>query len=322
MSARSLVFGSALCSYCPTHVWYAVDDFTGLGMGPGGSDLNATVMNAVWLNRTTPCKVVEVKGGALSCAVPAMRAGLYTVDVEVVGGGAITPRGFATQPAGGALEVEFPLVIRDVEPTQGSALGGTDISLSGVGFNPDASDAVLVGGLPCAIISVSFTLLVCVTPPPGPAWDGGVGALTLPITVNGVAAPAAFTYSEATTPVVVALSPRYLSSGRTGVVNLTLTNLDPSTPSSAIAVSVGSRKCSSLAVLAADDTAVEISCSLIRSAPPPLPQPLEHPLVRIGGIGDANASGVTLDVSFCVQNTSVSSGSLLGGTVVNFTGVG
>jgi len=60
----------------------------------------------------------------------------------------------------------------------------------------------------------------------------------------------------------------------------------------------------------------------MRNTAPPLPQPLEHPVVYVGGIGNANASGVTLDVSFYVQNTSMTSGSLLGGTVVNFTGVG
>ena len=290
-------------------------------MGPGGSDLNVTVMNAVWLNRTTPCEVIEVKGDALTCIVPAMRAGTYTVDVEVIGGGAITPHGFATQPQGGPLTIEFPLVIDDLGPTQGSAVGGTLVYVSGVGFNPDASDVVLVGGLPCAISTVSFNLLVCATPPPGSAWNSASGSLTVPVTVNGVASPNAFTYSAAITPVVVAISPSYLSSGRTGIINLRLANIDPNTPN-AISVSVGSRKCTSPTILSADAHAVDVSCTLMRDTAPPLPQPLEHPVVYVGGIGNANASGVTLDVSFYVQNTSMASGSLLGGTVVNFTGVG
>lgn len=343
--------------------------------------MNVTMMNLVWLNKTTPCKVIAVKGNSLTCIVPATRAGIYVVDLEVNGGGATSPHGIATQPVGGPLTVVYPLVIRSLSPQLGSAAGGTLITLSGVGFNPDGSDVVLVGGRPCAVSSVSFNELVCAVPPPGSAWDGSTiasGSLMASVVVNGMLCPSQFTYSASITPTVTAVTPRTLSSGLSGTINITVANLAPGTPASTMDIAFGSRSCvapfivsttagSTAATLSGLPISVNgacgatagtrcppgaccsqygycgteashctncqtaygycpitaiVSCRLVRNTAPPLPQAPISPVVYVSGIGNANASGVALDVSLYVRATSRSSGSLLGGTVVNFTGAG
>lgn len=339
-------------------------------------------MNLVLFNKTTPCKVVAVKGGSVACEVPAMRAGTYIVDLEVNGGGATSPRGFASQPARGPLTLAYPLVIRSLVPLIGSVAGGTLINLSGVGFNPDGSDAVLVAGRPCTVLSATFHELVCAVPPPGSAWGGSAsatGSLAASVIVNGVLCPSQFTYSRAVTPVVTAISPRTLSSGISGVVNITLANLAPGTPrASAMSITFGTRNCLAPSVISASmgslaatlsglpvsvngacgafagtqcpqgaccsqsgycgseasdctqcqaaygycPITASVSCRLVRGADPQLQLVPVAPIVYISEIGNANATGAVLDMSLYIRATSTSSGSLLGGTVVNFTGVG
>lgn len=350
-------------------------------MGPDGSDINITVMNTVWLNRTSQCKVVSIKGSALTCVVPAVRAGTYIVEIEVGGGGATTPHGFATQPSGGSVTVSIPLMLDSVAPVIGSAVGGTLLTISGNGFDPSAADVVLVGGKPCDVVSATYKQLLCLTPSPGDAWSGAAedaGFLTVGVTVNGMSGLSSFTYSAFVTPAVTSISPRTLSSGITGVETLTLSNLAPGTSASALSVAFGTRACSSPALVSATVgstsatlstlpvsangacgsgpgtqcppgsccsqygycgsasshctncqtaygycpiTAV-VSCLLVRDTAPPLPQTPVTPTVNVVGVGFANATGAALDVSLFVRSISASSGSLLGGTVVNFTGVG
>lgn len=359
-----------------------MDASVGLGLGPGGSDINVTMMNTVWLNRTIQCEVVFIKGTSMTCVIPAMRAGTYVVDIEVNGGDATTPHGFATQPDGGPVTVNFPLVLDAVTPVVGSAVGGTRLTLSGVGFDPGASDVVLVGSQPCAVLSATYTLLTCVTPPPGDAWTSTVaatGSLTVDVVVNGIAGLAPFTYSAIATPAVVSISPPALSSGITGIETLTLSNLPPDTSVSSMSVAFGTRACSTPTLVSAtvgsisatlsnlpvsvngacgagpgtqcspgtccsqfgycgSDTSSHcvncqtaygycpiravISCLLVRDTAPPLPQTTVTPSVYVAGVGFANASGTALDVSLFVSSISTTSGSLLGGTVVNFTGAG
>ena len=68
---------------------------------------------------------------------------------------------------------------------------------------------------------------------------------------------------------------------------------------------------------------ITVSCLLVRNSPPAWPQAPVVPTVQLAGIGSAYVpANVALDVSLYVANLSTSSGSLLGGTVVNFTGTG
>lgn len=318
VSSTTVTFGSLL-TVTGTGFY---DASAGVGQGSGGTDVNITFLNAVWLNRKTACRIVDGNATSLTCVVPAAQAGNYTVDVEVVGAGSVTPRGLATQPPLGPLMVSYPLVVDSISPSEGSAVGGTRVVVRGVGFAPDGSDVVLVSGSPCAVSAVSFTQITCTMPNPGAAWDvnaSAYGSLTVPIAIDGTPYSTFFTYNASLTPQVVGISPRTLSSGRTGVVNLTVTGIPVGDP---VAVTFGNRICTGLTTTFTLNGSALVSCVLVRNTAPPLPQLPVPPLVYVDNLGNANVTGVALDVSLVVLNTSVSSGSLLGGTVVNFTGAG
>lgn len=63
-----------------------------------------------------------------------------------------------------AFEYTYPgPTIASLSPTSGPTSGGTQVTITGTGFRPGC--VVEFGGKPAAVLSVTPTALVCVTPP-------------------------------------------------------------------------------------------------------------------------------------------------------------
>lgn len=63
-----------------------------------------------------------------------------------------------------AFEYTYPQPsISSVSPNTGPVNGGTQVTITGTGFRPGC--VVEFGGKPAAVLSVTSTSLVCVTPP-------------------------------------------------------------------------------------------------------------------------------------------------------------
>lgn len=121
----------------------------------------------------------------------------------------ISPRAFRYGPG---------MAITAAGPTQGSAVGGTRITIDGWGFDDPVT--VTVAGVAAQVISVSGSQIVAITSQTANPCAGVSGPIVVTNVEDGSqAAGPAFTYI-AQEPVITALSPA--SVGRSGVVSVTV----------------------------------------------------------------------------------------------------
>ena len=121
------------------------------------------------------------------------------------------------------------MVITTINPTTGTALGGTDITIDGTGFNEPLT--VDIGGVRATVLSVHGTQILARTGrAPSPCAGGGGGSVTVTNTDNGdtavSVAPQTFTYIPVS-PVITSITsgitpPNFPQPGNTltiGVLN-------------------------------------------------------------------------------------------------------
>jgi hypothetical protein len=76
-------------------------------------------------------------------------------------------------------------MVTNVSPSFGSSLGGTTVTITGTGLTAvDHTTSVVINGVPCAVATVSATVVTCVTgvrpPPPdvpAPGFQVTVGTI-------------------------------------------------------------------------------------------------------------------------------------------------
>uniref|UniRef100_S4RUK3 Polycystic kidney and hepatic disease 1 (autosomal recessive)-like 1 n=1 Tax=Petromyzon marinus TaxID=7757 RepID=S4RUK3_PETMA len=207
----------------------------------------------------------------------------------------------------------LPLLL-SVSPGAGSLAGRTRLTLEGSGFGATPGDAlVLVGGRPCAVVSVNYTRVECDTAPSSVELAVEVG-----LTVRGW--PAAcrgrcnFSYSAEATPTLSAVSPAEVTAART---LLTLDGSRFGADPSAIRVFIGGGggggdggDCVPVNVT---DTQIVCQSGSVRAG--------SHPVdVQVWGRGRAR-SAVTVH-SLPAAALSPTSGSVNGGTALNLVGNG
>ena len=303
----------------------------GVGRGVGGTNLQAWDLNTVFFvpagaplagPYASACNVTASTATSITCVVLDSPAGVYTVGVLVGFNG-----GYALPPVNGSLPtVSYAASLSSVQPASGSTAGGTLLRLVGTGFRRGTNgnisgDIVTIGGSPCAIVSSSVTVVTCLTPPGN--------TLATAVAVNGVLTGFYFNYSPAMTATVTSISPSVLSSALSGVIKLTIRTVGNVIASGAMnaSIAIGTRSCSvkntTVSPSSPSDTAV-VTCILLRGPPPPLPQAPIAPLVTVGAWGYASLTSpsIALDVSYRINAISTAVGSLAGGSVINFTGVG
>ena len=135
--------------------------------------------NVAWTDATT-----------LTCTTPAGAAGVVDVVVTNPDGTSATATGIYTFGATAAPAISLA-------PTSGPTAGGTSVTLTGPGFA--VGTTVMIGGNPCANVTVGTGTLTCVIP------AGGAGAVDVVVTNPGAPAitlPGGFTYLAPAPPPV------------------------------------------------------------------------------------------------------------------------
>ena len=197
-----------------------------------------------------PCNISTLNDTHISCVVEGVPAGSHKLHVY-------------KQPSGSAWfntgdTVQCTPSITGVSPSRGSVHGGTDISISGLGFDPGRV-SVLIDGKQCSLKSVTYTSVVCTTP-------AGTGTKNVVVKSGSVTFPmtSTFTYDASVTPTVSSL---LVSTGKGGeTITITGSNLTPgssskrrrrSVSSSSVVVTVGDASCA-----VTSSSGSSISCTL------------------------------------------------------------
>jgi hypothetical protein len=277
------------------------------------------------------CVVTSSSATSLTCVVADAPYGTYDVRV-LVGRG----RGWAAlaSPGGAPVRVTYRMSVAGFSPAAGSKAGGTLLNITGTGFRyetgPAGGNAVTIAGRACAVVSSTFTSLVCRTPVA--LFPNAASDVPHSVAVNGVFA-GMFTYRPALTPRLLALAPSVLSSAVSGVVNITLSGVpaDGTAPVRVTFAAPGgvARTCTVTSVApvpGAPAGNATLSCTLVRS--PPVgggagAGATQAPLVEVGAWGyAANPGSLALNAAYYVSTVSPSVANIEGGSVVTLTGAG
>ena len=162
------------------------------------------------VNTTSPVET-------LRCTLTAYEAGYHFVDIfnerglASVSPSPLTPgphRNVSGPPGPNSAYPQFLLtpVVTAVAPETGSTRGGAMVTVTGSGFSPVAARmSVLLGNHECAIVSSTYSEIVCVTGVSGE--EGEMGGVI--VTVNGFQADTSVTYEylPSATPTVYSVAP-------------------------------------------------------------------------------------------------------------------
>ncbi len=252
--------------------------------------------------------VVDLGDGTcrISCLTPAHAPG--TVDVMVTNPGNAT----GTLVGGFTYLPQQPPTVGSVSPAEGTSLGGTEVTVTGTGFNIATYNEVRFGGVSATNVYVSDDrTLTCTTPMhlPG-AVDVTVASSGLTGTLSG-----GYTYLDAPAPSLVSLSET--EGPGIGGQLITISGSGFSYPfSSGTRVLFGNVETS--------DSNVYSTTSLVCTTPPGLPGVVDVVVVNPDGKTGVLAGAFTyLDAPEPVISTlSPVRGLSIGGTTVYISGTG
>ncbi|XP_051008909.1 LOW QUALITY PROTEIN: fibrocystin [Acomys russatus] len=157
----------------------------------------------------TSAQVLTQTPWGLELVLPPLLPGSHMISAFI--------NGVSIHSQGVDLHIQYLTEVFSMEPSSGSLLGGTLISLSGIGLGRDAALIwVLVDNCPCNIVNLTEVNIWCETPPV--VLPPGVDALTIPASVeiwagntsfrhgtSLVGEGLTFLYEAAATPVVTAM---------------------------------------------------------------------------------------------------------------------
>ncbi|XP_028622467.1 fibrocystin [Grammomys surdaster] len=157
----------------------------------------------------TSARVLAQTAWGLEVVLPPLLPGIHVISVFI--------NGVSIRSQGVDLHIQYLTEVFSVEPCSGSLLGGTILSLSGIGLGRDpALIQVLVDNRPCDIVNLTEVNIWCETPPAilppradvltVPAsveiWAGNISFFHGPSLVGKAFT---FTYEGVATPVVTAM---------------------------------------------------------------------------------------------------------------------
>lgn len=123
----------------------------GSGLPSKASDLDIKI-------GTSSCIVTSSSQYSASCRVSSVAAGKHDLKIHVAA------KGFAMFEAGAAAVIDSLAVVSSITPTEGSIMGGTELSIKGSGFDPTAGHTtVKIGTNFCTIVQVTSSEVVCST---------------------------------------------------------------------------------------------------------------------------------------------------------------
>lgn len=163
-------------SYTPVITSVEVDAAGVVVTVTGGGFDGDMAMNQVAVGGA-PCTLTSASPTSLVCTLSAalQQAGAYAVNVLVAGAGAAERHMNSTVAD---VSVVVPVTVTGIDVATGSAAGGLEVTLTGSGFDPAASEnTVHVCGAACPVSAATPTTLTCAVPSalhPQPLNDGRV----------------------------------------------------------------------------------------------------------------------------------------------------
>lgn len=123
----------------------------GSGLPSRASDLDIKIGN-------TSCAVTSSSEYSASCWIGSVVAGTHDVKIHVV------TQGFAMFEAGASPVIDSLAILLSITPTEGSIMGGTELSIKGSGFDPvPGRTTVKIGVNFCSIVRVTSSEVICRT---------------------------------------------------------------------------------------------------------------------------------------------------------------
>ena len=204
------------------------------------------------------CSVTEVLSQLVKCVLPGVVFGSHKIVIHVSG------KGNAEFDSVSDVVESKPLV-STVSPSQSSKHGGLIITIRGNGFNPGKT-TVTIGSENCDIITVSYGVIECVTPP-HPLSTAAVIQVTVDSgevlrrrrNAGGVFPTITMAFTQAVTPVVTSISPRIGYGG--DVLTINGSGLNPDPAQDEVEVQIGDVSC---AVISSEDD--HVVCTLAVNA--------------------------------------------------------
>ena len=128
----------------------------GSGLPSRASDLDVVIGN-------TSCTVTYSSQYSASCRVGSVVAGKHDVKILVTG------QGFALFESGATSVIDSLAIVSSITPTEGSIMGGTELSVKGSGFDPSAGQTTIKIGVNfCTVVRVTLSEVICRTSAHGP----------------------------------------------------------------------------------------------------------------------------------------------------------
>ncbi|XP_076438592.1 LOW QUALITY PROTEIN: fibrocystin-L-like [Babylonia areolata] len=271
---------------------------TELNITGTGFDDDAPENNSVTLGGAD-CVVTSASSTSLQCTVSVSPAGSLPVRVRV------SSKGLAS----GDVIFTYMAAVTSIVPVSGGYMGGLVLTVNGQGFGEGCT--VMVGDVPCPLLTRTLAQLQC-TLPAYPPKEEGVVAVQVHTGWDVLTSPTDFTYTSNTTALITGLSTASVSAwGQSRVKEEEEEEVEVEGPP---LVTVNSS--TALTVLTHNDTHVQVQF-------PPL-GPGSFPLALLKhGVGFADQTvDVTITVTLKVTGLTPTRGSLYGGTLVTVTGQG
>ena len=190
-------------------------------VAPRGSGTGRTLTQTQ--NDTFACDDVTLSAGTIACVVPMMPAGTYAVDID------LAEQGWPLYQSTAGLQpvASHGLSVASLAPDSGSPYGGTNITITGQGFPAGSGAAaaqVLVDGAPCLLLdAVSYTKIICQTPPSSSAAMSEDRTVDVEVLVGGKTATAAgaFRYVATGVPAITSVTPTTMSAACGALLTIT-----------------------------------------------------------------------------------------------------
>ncbi|XP_041373046.1 fibrocystin-L-like isoform X2 [Gigantopelta aegis] len=200
-------------------------------------------------------------------------------------------------------------VVESITPLTGSTAGKTELTVTGFGFSRTTSDIQFeVGGALCTVQSMTYTQVVCLTPPAIEPKEVNITFRVSSIPAQCKAQKCKFTYSLSMSPKVTEVVPTSVSTSPT---SLTITGKLFGTDSAAVAVDIGGQTCTLTAV---SDTTITCDISNI---------PVGSHLVKVVIAGKGLAiTTATVNSVATISSLSPTEGSVHGGLELTINGNG
>ena len=153
------------------------------------------------------CMVTSALDDMIECTLGTGFGGTKALYVHILSSGVASTEG---------IELQYDVAVDSVDPSRGSHAGGTEITITGIGFlaeqnNGFCTQQVLVGENECSVTSTSYTSITCITPENTEANVLYSVSVTVSCTDDPTGssdmAVDAFTYDSLLTPVLDDVSP-------------------------------------------------------------------------------------------------------------------